>query len=152
MIKTPIVALTAFAMKVEIEEILNSGCIEYLSKPITRTDLLKFIARFQDKYLEKPSLDQMTSNTEPEDDGIDELIPQYLENRRSDIPKLEAWLKNQDMKNLKSFNHKLKGTALSYKQVELDRWSLKMSEALQNEDIKGIEILIEDYKKQLGKA
>lgn len=41
--KTPIVALTAFALPGEKEEFLNSGCTHYLSKPFSKTDLVNLL-------------------------------------------------------------------------------------------------------------
>ncbi len=42
----PIIAVTAYAMKSEITEILNSGCNEYISKPFTRKKLLETIQKY----------------------------------------------------------------------------------------------------------
>lgn len=149
-LKTPIVALTAFALKSEIDEIKKSGCIEYLSKPITRNNLLKFLSRFQEEYLHLSSEDSSTISETELADEIDELIPQYLANRRAEIPHLELWLSQKDYQSLRAFNHKLKGTALSYKQRALDQWAQQMSEALKREDESLIQHLIADYKKQVS--
>lgn len=41
--KTPIVALTAFALPGEKDEFLNAGCTHYLSKPFSKTDLINLL-------------------------------------------------------------------------------------------------------------
>lgn len=46
--KIPIIAVTAFAMKEDKENILSSGCEEYLSKPISISGFLETVK----KYLE----------------------------------------------------------------------------------------------------
>jgi len=56
-ITTPIVALTASAMKGDDKKCLEAGCNDYLAKPIDRKELLKIIA----KYL--PSKSGALSNT-----------------------------------------------------------------------------------------
>jgi PAS domain S-box-containing protein len=40
----PIVAITGFAMRGDREEFIQAGCTDYLSKPFTRTKLLKLIS------------------------------------------------------------------------------------------------------------
>lgn len=40
----PIVAVTAFAMKGDMEEFLHAGCTNYLSKPFTKKQLLKLLS------------------------------------------------------------------------------------------------------------
>ncbi len=43
---TPIVAVTAFAMKGDQERILNGGCQAYISKPITVMSFLETVREF----------------------------------------------------------------------------------------------------------
>ena len=42
-IKTPIVAVTAYAMKGEKEKFLEGGCSHYLSKPYSKRDILEIM-------------------------------------------------------------------------------------------------------------
>ena len=45
-ITTPIVALTAYAMKGDDKKCIEAGCDEYLAKPIDRRELLKIIGKY----------------------------------------------------------------------------------------------------------
>ncbi len=45
---TPVIAITAFAMKGDREEFLESGCTDYLAKPFSKSDLLKKIQQYLD--------------------------------------------------------------------------------------------------------
>lgn len=45
----PIIAVTAFAMKDDKEKILQSGCEDYISKPIMIAPFIKLINRFLNK-------------------------------------------------------------------------------------------------------
>ena len=42
----PVVALTAYAMKGDKERVLDAGCDEYLTKPLSEDELLETIRRF----------------------------------------------------------------------------------------------------------
>jgi|GEM_PF-628395 len=146
---TPIVALTAYAMKEEIERILSVGCMDRLSKPITRARLLNYIAQFQQ------TMPTAETNEGPKeetmDDDIKALIPEYLARRRSDVTKLQDHLKNKDLAGLRSIAHNLRGTALSYGQPQLDAWAKALGEAAHSENWSEIEKLIEQYPSLLPK-
>jgi CheY-like chemotaxis protein len=42
----PVIAQTAFAMSGDREKVLESGCDEYLPKPISRIKLLRVLSQF----------------------------------------------------------------------------------------------------------
>lgn len=45
----PVVAVTAFAMKGDEEKIRQSGCEDYISKPISITDFIKTVQKYLDQ-------------------------------------------------------------------------------------------------------
>lgn len=142
---TPIVALTAYAMKEEIERILSVGCMDRLSKPITRARLLNYLAQFQQTL---PAGELVEEGI---DDDIRALIPEYLARRKGDVTKLQDHLKNKDLAGLRSIAHNLRGTALSYGQPQLDQWARGLGDAAHTENWDEIQKLIEQYPSLLPK-
>lgn len=135
--KVPIIALTAYALKNEIEKCIEVGCTSYLSKPIRKKVFLDAISKYGRISLartdRKPLLTEEPSP--PDDDGearpnpkttadetfevkVDadlwDLIPGYLDNRRKDLEKLETALEKGDFDSIKSIGHSMKGSGGAY--------------------------------------
>jgi len=49
--ETSIIALTAAAMKEDRERCLDAGCADYITKPLSKAELLRLLA----KYLKAPA-------------------------------------------------------------------------------------------------
>lgn len=66
--RTPIIALTASALRDDIERILECGCDIHISKPVRKAHLLSVVQRVtQDGWLEAP--DKIAA-TKPQDDSV----------------------------------------------------------------------------------
>jgi CheY-like chemotaxis protein len=104
---TPIIALTAYALKEEINRSFEAGCNDHLSKPVSKKDLLT-------------SIKHHTGSIEVIiDDDLRDLIPGYIEKRHSEINELRVALKDDNFSLLRGIGHKLRGSAGSYGFSEL---------------------------------
>src|SRR5262249_47145522 len=52
--KTPIVAVTAYAMVGDRERCIEAGCDSYLSKPLPVTELVELVHTYEEKYKQPP--------------------------------------------------------------------------------------------------
>src|SRR5262249_36275535 len=52
--KTPIVAVTAYAMVGDRERCIEAGCDSYLSKPLPVTELVELVHTYEEKYKKAP--------------------------------------------------------------------------------------------------
>jgi PAS domain S-box-containing protein len=99
--RTPIIALTAAALKGDKETCLAAGCTAYLSKPIKQEVLLEAIK------------EQATIRV-PADPRFADLMPGFLRNRRQDVSAMLAALDRGDMATVASLGHGMKGAGRSY--------------------------------------
>ena len=89
-VKTPIVALTAYAMKGDDKRCIEAGCNGYLSKPLDRLRLLEKVRRYLSKAGDSPS-----EKIESINSGIDEQASQEgrvdKEGRNGDRHQIMNW-------------------------------------------------------------
>ncbi len=113
---TPIIALSADAMREAVHASMEAGCVAHVSKPIDRETLLKTIHSYAPKYFASapegpgPSL----ARTIPVSDQVRELVPQYLASKEKQIEEARRALTSGDFSPIRRFGHNLKGTGRGY--------------------------------------
>lgn len=124
---TPIIALTAYALKETPENSLKAGCTAYLNKPVKKAELLECIAKYtkHDVIAESSSLTgiaQDTSETQRDDNRVvvyiepdfAEFIPEFFEDIRQDIQVMIEALQQRDFQEISRLGHSLKGAGGGY--------------------------------------
>ena len=108
--RTPILALTAYALKEEMEKCLKVGCDAHLTKPIKKDKLLAVINQYS---LIKPA--NKTDSAELHiDPDLLPLIPNYLKNRKNDIIAMQQALNDGDFELIHRLGHSMKGSGGGY--------------------------------------
>ncbi|GAK51500.1 hybrid sensor [Candidatus Moduliflexus flocculans] len=124
---TPIIALTAYALKETPENSLRAGCTAYLNKPVKKAELLECIAKYtkHEVIAESPSLAdiaQDAAETQRDDNRVvvyiepdfAEFIPEFFEDIRQDIQVMNDALREQDYQEISRVGHSLKGAGGGY--------------------------------------
>jgi CheY-like chemotaxis protein len=106
----PILALTAHAAREGAGSSLEAGCNEHLTKPIKQSTLLEAISRH---------LGGKIRITPPQ--GIEGLVPKYLENVRRGIHEILANTESQDCEQARRLGHQFKGSGGGYGFPEITR-------------------------------
>jgi len=106
---TPIILLSGSSFQDEIDQCLSSGFDDYIEKPFEREALFMVI----NKFLGNDFIQQDSEKIKIDESFLD-LVPAYLENRKSDIRKIKKALEADDISAIESLAHKMKGSGTSY--------------------------------------
>jgi CheY-like chemotaxis protein len=108
---TPIIALSADAMREAVRASLDAGCVAHVPKPVDRETLLKTIRR----YARVPGVSSAApARTVPISEQVMALVPQYLASKETQIQEARAALVSRDFGPIRRFGHNLKGTGRGY--------------------------------------
>jgi CheY-like chemotaxis protein len=109
-VPTPIVALSAHAMREAVRASLDAGCVAHIAKPVERSTLLRTIHRYALSKNVRPVGPPATAMA----DGVASLVPAYLASKPKQIEEARACLAEKDFEPIQRFGHNLKGTGRGY--------------------------------------
>jgi len=128
----PIVALTAYAMADDRKKCMDSGCTDYLSKPIDRQILLKKVSQYMEKANStssptvtlRPAAASGSSSVASAggsiksalatQSGMMEIITEFVDGLPGEVKKMTDSLEKKDMTALRQVVHQLRGAAGGY--------------------------------------
>ncbi|NGZ06310.1 MAG: response regulator [Magnetococcales bacterium] len=132
--RTPVIALTANAMKEDVERSRAAGCDLHLSKPVRRSELMEVIHLYLDaSVLATPPL-PLSSHSAPfpqtatlvldgqvlahlKDEtgrGFVRILEMFLKNLPGRLDGLQVAWESRDFESMRQVAHKLKGTASTF--------------------------------------
>lgn len=143
--RTPILALTAYALKEEMEKCLKVGCDAHLTKPIKKDKLLATINEY--------SLIKPIETAEPElniDPDLLPLLPNYLKNRKNDIVAIQQALSENDFELIHRLGHSMKGSGSGYGFDKISAIGAQLEQLAKLSNREAIREQIEDLQQYTG--
>ncbi|MBX9696359.1 MAG: response regulator [Cyanobacteria bacterium] len=145
--RTPIVAMTAHAMKGDKEKCLAAGMDDYVTKPVNQEKL----RRITDKWMNRADIDKyihpiLTFHQAPEEpkvsdkssvaidllektygsDATDEILQSFVTHMKEVLNKLENHMDGRDQRHVIEALHDIKGMSSSIFATELARFTYKL--------------------------
>ena len=140
-----IVALTANAMKSDMDECLAAGCNGFASKPVQREQLYELLAQHL-RAGQSPAAthEPLMSSLLEQDPELLDLVTEFVRKLPKDIEALRALLDENDLAGLKSGTHQLKGTGGSFGYESLYSLCQKIEFELAADHLDGIRKLFNE--------
>ena len=119
--KIPVIALSAYALKEEIQKSLDAGCDEHLTKPLKKAKLMETIYRYSEAMKQDVGVKEkdVNANQEPElvvcvDEDFEDLIPEFFEDIHNDLQSMTEALAGDDYEAVRQLAHSIKGAGGAY--------------------------------------
>ncbi len=151
---TPILALTAHAYAEMANKGREAGFTAVLTKPIRQTTLLEVLASYSSHASESATASIPVEPTENlrvrVEQGMEELVPAYLEKRRNDIELYRRALAAEDFETVRMLGHRMKGTGAGYGFPVLTEIGSAIEQAALRKDAGGIAAGVERLAQYAG--
>ncbi|MDZ4797354.1 MAG: response regulator [Bryobacteraceae bacterium] len=111
--RTPILALTAHAMKEDVRKSADAGCDGHVVKPLSKETLFQVLSNWvaREDVSETSAAAVGSIGVDP---ALADVVPEYLARRRRDVPAILTSLGFADYDSIRVLGHNMKGSGGGY--------------------------------------
>ncbi len=149
----PVIALTASAMKEDEELIMKSGCDGYLTKPVTRMDLLNKLLHFFPCNKKDVDTGEIVVCKDAITDDTKAILPEIVNILETEF--MEKWnygKKNFIVNRIMEFGREINNLSVKYSLSLLSDWSDRLFKYCEDFDRKGIEKVMASFPDLIKKV
>ena len=85
-------------------------------------------------------------------EGLEEIVPGYLANRRQELLELAGFVENADFDRIRFMSHDLKGTGAAYGFPKITECGIRMEEAASIGDLESLRCLVAELADYLSRV
>ncbi|MBI5187053.1 MAG: response regulator [Nitrospinae bacterium] len=149
--ETPVIALTAYALREESEKSRRAGCNSHITKPVKKALLLETILKHAACATQSA---EAIKGKIPAHIPVDvqDYIPRFLERMRENLKGLQEASREKDFEAVASLGHKMKGTGASFGFEPISRIGIVLEQAGKGKNIEEIRGKIEEFSDYLERV
>lgn len=130
--KTPIIALTANAMKQDIENYLSHGFSAYLSKPIDQDAFIKLLAEFLALDMNDDDDDDLLFSIDSVE--FEKMVAEYKQGLPAQMKQLKQAKADNNWNKIIQISHSIKGSAGNFGLPKLTAKAAELEQSLREQD------------------